>query len=259
MLYEKKYAIILERPDINFNNIVCLIQTSYKMGLIPIIFLQDGKKYNNILNVYNKMEFLKSKFNALKEDNFKIIKNDYSLFSVSKEWEQEIKLNIDSINCYAFGLTSKTILDKTFLTNINEICLYKEDIIFIDKKLNYIISSLFKFCDILNVKTVCDKKYLDRFESMFIDRDDTEIYYDENYSTVFKDDLHLFTSNRLNLMFIDNKYIDLINKYDLSSKLFNANIHEFDVDMYDINIIEEFLNLNKINFNINNSKIILKQ
>lgn len=258
MLYEKRYAIILERPDINFNSIICLIETAYKMGLIPIIFLQDGKQYNNILNVYNKMSFIRSKFQSIREDNFKIIKSDYRLFSFSKEWESEIKNNINSINCYAFGLTSKSISDKVFLTNINEICFYKEDLVFINKKLNHIISSLFKICDILNVKTVCDDKYLDRFDSLFLNRDNIEIYYDDNYSTVFSDNISLHTSNRLNLMFIDSKYIDLVSKYNLGEKLFNSDIIEFDVDLHDINIMNEFLNLNKINFNIQNNKIILK-
>lgn len=248
MFYEKKYGLILDNPNANKYNILKIIENVFKNNLIPIIFITDSRNNGNYLNYANKIEIYRNKYPKLREDNFIILEEKYELNSPNFKWKKEIKDKISSININAFGTTIIGPNDKLFITNIDKHLLVSDNIFVLTNKLDLMLTDLLNIADVYNIKTFDDNKFFDYFRYLFRNRNKEEIYYDENDGLNFISKIKSIQSNKAYFYLIDDKYVSLIEKYNLGSLLFSNNKKSIKVEDKDLNNVLHILNTNSIKY-----------
>lgn len=248
MLYIKKYGLILEKPNLSFEKILKMIETVMFNNMIPIIILQDELSNSNFLNYKNKISIIRDKFPSLREDNFLVIEPEFSISKNRFSWKNRLKEKINSINNYAFGTNNNEVNDKAFIINIDKISIMEQNLLFLSNEIDNIITDLLNIADVINMKSIYNDRFLPYIDKLYIKRDFDEVYYDESFGTVFKSKIKNISSNKAYIFIEDPKYIDLINKYDLGSKLFSTFSTPLEIDDTDIEVVDRFLSNNSIKF-----------
>lgn len=248
MFVVKRYGIILEKPNLSFENFLKMIETIMYNQLIPIIILQDELNGNIYLNYQNKIGIIRDKYPILREENFLVIESEYSILKDRFMWKKRLKEKINSINNYAFGTNSIGVEDKAFIVNIDKISIIKDNLIFLSNDIDNILSDLLNIADVINMKSKYEKEFLPYIDYLFKKRDYSEIYYDESFGTVFKSKINAISGNQAYIFMEDQRYIELINKYDLGKKLFSTFAVTLDIDDTDIEIMDRFLSNNGIKY-----------
>lgn len=248
MFAVKRYGIILEKPNLSFENFLKMIETIIHNNMFPIVILQDEINGNVFLNYQNKINIIRDKYPTLREDNFLVIEPEFSITKNRFMWKKRLKEKVESINHYAFGTNDIGVDDKAFIVNIDKLSVIKNNFIFLSNEIDNILSDLLNIADVINMKSKYEEDFLPYIDHLFKKRDYSEIYYDESFGTVFKSKIKTVTGNQAYIFMEDKKYIDLINKYDLGEKLFSTFAVSLDVDDTDIEVMDKFLSNNDIKY-----------
>ena len=249
----KHFGIIIESPKLNMDKYIELVKSIYSINLIPIIILQEGFKLNNYVSINKKIEYFKEFFPDLREDNFYIMPKAFNFFDDRSKWKLELKKIVEKINVRAFGYTDFSVKDKVFIVNLNRYIMSKNKYLYMTDFLDTSIADLFTICDIINVECSKDKriKVFDPYINyLFKDRQFDEIYYDDNNSTIFQSKINTKISNKSYIVMTDEKYLDVIAKYDLGKLLHSSYIEDLKVEDKDIEAITSFLGKNNVDYTI---------
>ena len=265
----KHFGIIIENPKLNMDKYIELVKSIYSINLIPIIILQEGFKLNNYISINKKIEYFKNYFPELREDNFYLMPKTFNFFDDRSRWKLELKKIVEKINVPAFGYTDFSVKDKVFIVNLNKYIMSKNKYLYMTDFLDTSIADLFTICDIINVECSKDKriKTFDPYINyLFKDRQFDEIYYDDNNSTIFQSKINTKVSNKAFIVMTDEKYLDIIAKYDLGRLLHSSYIEDIEVEDKDIDAISSFLGKNNVDYTIeviekanNNKNTSIKQ
>lgn len=249
----KHFGIIVESPKLNMDKYIELVKSIYSINLIPIIILQEGFKLNNYVSINKKIEYFKEFFPDLREDNFYIMPKAFNFFDDRSRWKLELKKIVEKINVRAFGYTDFSVKDKVFIVNLNRYIMSKNKYLYMTDFLDTSIADLFTICDIINVECSKNKriKVFDPYINyLFKDRQFDEIYYNDNNSTIFQSKINTKISNKSYIIMTDEKYLDVIAKYDLGKLLHSSYIEDLEVDDKDIEAITSFLGKNNVDYTI---------
>lgn len=253
MFCEKKYAFIIDHPNLISLNLNILINYIINNGLIPIIVITDSKKYSSQLNYLNKIDIFINKNPKLKDDNFIIMNNEYKPNDINQEWFLELSRKVNNINDRIFGLTDTNVNSKMFIINNNNFFNFDNNFIIPDKY-KQILSNLFNILDILNVTNTYNKILNKKL--MFRYRDNKSIYYDDINSTIFYSKLKSFNSNQSRIIFLEENYVNLIKKYNLGNILFSEFKKAISIDNEELDNIIKMLNSIGVKYKIDSNQTI---
>lgn len=257
-MQSKKYGILLEKPALYFSNIPTMIETVIKNDLIPIIILQDGIADNNYQNIYNKIKYFRNRYPSLREDNFLIMKDEWSITADRDLWKRKLKEVVYSINNNAFGTSDDSVEDKLFITNLNNIAILENNLILVTDKINSILNDLLNIADVSNIKSITDEKFDPYINLLFRNRDNVEIEYDETLGNEFYLKIKSIPDTKAYIKLEDENYINVINKYDLGKLLYGTFKKSLSIQDKDVDNVIRFLGNNSLKYTFKNSTSSIK-
>lgn len=251
----KKYGILLEQPGLYFSKFNTMIESVIKNDLIPIIILQDGIENNNYQNIHNKIKYFRNKYPSLREDNFLIMDEKWSIKKDRDLWKRKLKEVVLSINNYAFGTSDTSVEDKLFITNLNNISILENNLILVTDKINSILNDLLNIADVSNIKSLTDERFDPYINLLFRNRDNLEIEYDDTKGNEFYLKIKTVPSSKAYIRLEDEDYINVINKYNLGKLLFGTFKKSISIQDKDLDNTIKFLSNNSIKYTITNSNV----